>query len=74
MFKSHSYSFCFGSAGMKLIQFNYFSVFLGKIKEAFDKNPNLSNLLMDGFFTKVMNDNQVLHSITICTVANLLVI
>jgi 6-phosphogluconate dehydrogenase len=27
------------------------SVFLGKIKEAFDKNPNLSNLLLDSFFT-----------------------
>jgi 6-phosphogluconate dehydrogenase len=26
------------------------SVFLGKIKEAFDKNPELSNLLMDPFF------------------------
>jgi 6-phosphogluconate dehydrogenase len=26
------------------------SVFLGKIKEAFDKNPNLSNLLLDPFF------------------------
>lgn len=27
------------------------SVFLGKIKEAFDKNPELSNLLLDPFFT-----------------------
>jgi 6-phosphogluconate dehydrogenase len=26
------------------------SVFLGKIKEAFDKNPELSNLLLDPFF------------------------
>lgn len=26
------------------------SVFLGKIKEAFDKNPNLTNLLLDPFF------------------------
>ena len=26
------------------------SAFLGKIKEAFDKNPNLSNLLLDPFF------------------------
>ncbi len=26
------------------------SVFLGKIKEAFDKNPNLSNLLLDDYF------------------------
>jgi 6-phosphogluconate dehydrogenase len=27
------------------------SVFLGRIKEAFDKNPNLSNLLLDPYFT-----------------------
>jgi 6-phosphogluconate dehydrogenase len=26
------------------------SVFLGKIKDAFDKNPKLSNLLLDGYF------------------------
>ena len=26
------------------------SVFLGKIKEAFDKNPNLTNLLLDDYF------------------------
>jgi 6-phosphogluconate dehydrogenase len=31
------------------------SVFLGKIKEAFDKNPNLTNLLLDTYFKeKVM--------------------
>ena len=28
------------------------SAFLGKIKEAFDKNPDLSNLLLDPYFTK----------------------
>ena len=28
------------------------SAFLGKIKEAFDKNPNLTNLLLDPYFTK----------------------
>jgi 6-phosphogluconate dehydrogenase len=28
------------------------SAFLGKIKEAFDKNPNLRNLLLDPYFTK----------------------
>nr|XP_022343934.1 6-phosphogluconate dehydrogenase, decarboxylating-like [Crassostrea virginica] len=28
------------------------SVFLGNIKQAFDKNPNLSNLLLDDFFKK----------------------
>ena len=28
------------------------SAFLGKIKEAFDKNPSLTNLLLDPYFTK----------------------
>jgi 6-phosphogluconate dehydrogenase len=32
------------------------SVFLGKIKEAFDKNPELNNLLLDEYFkTKIMD-------------------
>ncbi len=31
------------------------SRFLGKIKEAFDKNPKLSNLLLDDFFAKLLN-------------------
>lgn len=30
------------------------SKFLGKIKEAYDKNPNLSNLLLDDFFKKAI--------------------
>ena len=30
------------------------SVFLGKIKEAFDKNPELQNLLMDDYFADVI--------------------
>ncbi|MCL2833787.1 MAG: decarboxylating NADP(+)-dependent phosphogluconate dehydrogenase [Treponema sp.] len=34
------------------------SVFLGKIKEAFDKNKDLDNLLLDPFFTKVIEDAQ----------------
>ena len=34
------------------------SVFLGKIKEAFDKNPQLSNLLLDPFFRKAIKDSQ----------------
>jgi 6-phosphogluconate dehydrogenase len=34
------------------------SVFLGKIKEAFDKNPDLNNLLLDPFFTKIIEDAQ----------------
>src|ERR1700716_586958 len=32
------------------------SRFLGKIKEAYDKNPKLTNLLMDDFFSKTLND------------------
>jgi 6-phosphogluconate dehydrogenase len=34
------------------------SVFLGTIKEAFDRNPGLDNLLMDPFFTKILEDAQ----------------
>jgi 6-phosphogluconate dehydrogenase len=34
------------------------SAFLGKIKEAFDKNPELENLLLDPFFTAVIEDAQ----------------
>ncbi|MCX7005789.1 MAG: decarboxylating NADP(+)-dependent phosphogluconate dehydrogenase [Kiritimatiellaeota bacterium] len=34
------------------------SVFLGKIKKAFDKDPSLVNLLMDPFFTKVAKKAQ----------------
>ena len=30
------------------------SVFLGKIKDAFDNNPELSNLLLDPFFNKTV--------------------
>ena len=32
--------------------------FLGKIKEAFDRNPTLSNLLLDPFFQEVMDGAQ----------------
>ena len=32
------------------------SRFLGKIKDAFDKNPNLNNLLLDDFFKGVIDD------------------
>ncbi|KAL7290115.1 hypothetical protein TKK_0015836 [Trichogramma kaykai] len=31
------------------------SAFLGNIKQAFDKNPNLSNLMIDDFFAKALN-------------------
>jgi 6-phosphogluconate dehydrogenase len=34
------------------------SVFLGNIKEAFDKNPDLDNLLLDPFFKKKIDDSQ----------------
>jgi 6-phosphogluconate dehydrogenase len=34
------------------------SAFLGKIKDAFDKNPGLGNLLLDPFFTAVIEDAQ----------------
>ncbi len=34
------------------------SVFLGKIKEAFDKNPNLNNLLLDDYFKNVIQNCQ----------------
>ncbi len=34
------------------------SVFLGKIKEAFDKNPHLSNLLLDPFFKNAVEKAQ----------------
>ena len=34
------------------------SVFLGKIKEAFDKNPDLNNLLLDPFFKEKIENAQ----------------
>src|SRR5690242_13367511 len=34
------------------------SRFLGKIKEAYNKNPQLKNLLLDDFFSKTLNDYQ----------------
>jgi 6-phosphogluconate dehydrogenase len=34
------------------------SAFLGKIKDAFDKNPKLSNLLLDPFFKKTIEASQ----------------
>lgn len=34
------------------------SVFLGKIKEAFDKNPGLNNLLLDDYFKNVIHNCQ----------------
>ena len=34
------------------------SIFLGNIKAAFDKNPNLANLLLDDFFASALNKYQ----------------
>jgi 6-phosphogluconate dehydrogenase len=34
------------------------SRFLGKIKEAFDKNPGIENLLLDSFFSTALNNYQ----------------
>lgn len=34
------------------------SVFLGNIKDAYTRNPNLSNLLLDDFFTKAILGSQ----------------
>jgi len=34
------------------------SRFLAEIKKAYDKNPKLTNLLMDDFFSKVLNEYQ----------------
>jgi 6-phosphogluconate dehydrogenase len=34
------------------------SRFLGKIKEAYEKNPGLTNLLLDDFFAQVLNNYQ----------------
>ena len=34
------------------------SRFLGKIKDAFDKNPQLTNLLLDDFFSRTLNEYQ----------------
>jgi 6-phosphogluconate dehydrogenase len=47
------------------------SVFLGNIKAAFDKNPDLANLLLDDFFSGALNQYQaswrkaIVHAIEI---------
>jgi 6-phosphogluconate dehydrogenase len=47
------------------------SVFLGDIKAAFDKDPNLTNLLLDNFFSSALNKYQagwrkaIIHAIEI---------
>lgn len=42
-----------------MLLFLVFSVFLGKIKEAFDRDIELQNLLLDSFFSKAVQDCQV---------------
>lgn len=47
------------------------STFLGKIKEAYDKNPNLANLLLDPFFKqKVENAQDSWRKITAAALTN----
>ncbi|MDR0302871.1 MAG: decarboxylating NADP(+)-dependent phosphogluconate dehydrogenase [Treponema sp.] len=43
------------------------SVFLGKIKEAFDRKPDLENLLLDPFFTKIIEDAGESWRRVVCT-------
>lgn len=47
------------------------SRFLGRIKEAFDKNPNLQNLLLDDFFKKAVQDAQVAWREVVSTAARI---
>jgi 6-phosphogluconate dehydrogenase len=47
------------------------SVFLGKIKEAFDKNPELNNLLLDDYFkNKIMDSDASWRRIVAAAVTN----
>ena len=47
------------------------SVFLGKIKEAFDKNPDLTNLLLDPFFKeKVISAQESWRRVVTTAIAN----
>ncbi|XP_031827575.1 phosphogluconate dehydrogenase [Nomia melanderi] len=47
------------------------SVFLGNIKAAFDKNPKLSNLLLDDFFANAMKDCQASARVVVSTAVQL---
>ncbi len=47
------------------------SVFLGKIKEAFDRNPNLQNLFLDPFFRDAVTGAQASWRRVIATAATL---
>ena len=47
------------------------SVFLGKIKEAFDKNPGLTNLLLDPFFKeKIVSSQEAWRRVVASAVVN----
>ena len=43
------------------------SKFLGNIKEAFDKNPDLQNLILDSFFSNKMAETQAGWRRAVCT-------
>jgi len=43
------------------------SRFLGEIKAAFDKNPELTNLLRDDFFTKAIKDSEAAWRDVVCS-------
>ncbi|EGT59889.1 hypothetical protein CAEBREN_00692 [Caenorhabditis brenneri] len=47
------------------------SRFLGDIKRAFDNNKNLSNLLLDNFFTKAITEAQDSWRVVICSAVRL---
>ena len=47
------------------------SAFLGKIKEAFDKDPDLSNLLLDPFFQDAVTSRQAAWRRVVTTAINL---
>ena len=47
------------------------SAFLGKIKEAFDKNPDLVNLLLDPFFAEALEQAQPAWRRAVTTAVNL---
>jgi len=46
------------------------SVFLGKIKEAFDNNPNLTNLLLDPFFKSKIEEQEAIAGASARTLSN----
>ncbi|XP_070562218.1 6-phosphogluconate dehydrogenase, decarboxylating-like isoform X2 [Ptychodera flava] len=47
------------------------SVFLGKIKEAFDKNPHITNLILDDFFHQAIDNCQEKWRHTVATAVTL---